>query len=431
MKKIRAIFFVFISVVSGYCGISVGNFPVDFNEKVFGHIQYLSVKIGERVSGTSEEAEAADYIRNQLESAGINAEIEKFTFETYQLDSVELYIFNNKFPVKQIYFNPYDSVYQFTDCFLLTDSYQSIKEPADIKKAIIITKNENDYFSYIGADPEIVLVVDSLTYKKIQMGQDRNCTVSIHGKMSKYESQNVIGQLNASEKTDQYIILSAHYDSYPGSPGADDNASGVGTLIELAKYFKSIQDKLNVNLKFISFGSEEKGILGSRVYLNRHGSEMKDCVLMCNMDFIGGPKSTIELLGGVKGIPDSTGQNNFPLKTRNKPWEGIDSSWRILASDILPVFGITNKPDWLVNMIRKLIQELNIQIMERGVLGSDQQTFTQAGVVTTSIGASGNQFHNSHDTIEQIHRDSLQRAGLLTSKIILETMKIEGDKKEN
>jgi len=330
------------------------------------HIRYLSIQIGERVSSSDKEAEAAVYIKDQLEATGIGTVIEEFTFESFQIDSIILRIANSKYSVLQTYFNPYDSVFRFEDNFILTDSIQNIEEPSSIKESIVITKNANDYFNYAFAGAEHVFIVDSLTFKKILVMKERNCSASIYGGMKQHKSQNVIGEIRAMNETEQYIILGAHHDSYPTSPGADDNASGVGALIELGRYFKSIHDKLHVNLKLISFGSEEKGILGSRIYLDKHHSDMKDCILMVNMDFIGGPSLMMEILGGVSGIPETTGQNQFPEKIRIRPWESIHSEWKILEPDIIQIFAITNKPDWLVKTFRHSIQKLGIQIREAG-----------------------------------------------------------------
>ncbi|WP_066304695.1 M20/M25/M40 family metallo-hydrolase [Bacillus sp. FJAT-29814] len=70
------------------------------------------------------------------------------------------------------------------------------------------------------------------------------------------------------------VIFGAHHDSVVGAPGANDNASGVGMMLEFARVFKSYNtDK---ELKFIAWGSEERGLLGSRYYVNQLSQEQKD-----------------------------------------------------------------------------------------------------------------------------------------------------------
>ena len=72
-------------------------------------------------------------------------------------------------------------------------------------------------------------------------------------------------------KSDEVVVIGAHYDTVPGSPGADDNASGVGTLLCLANAF--IGSENTVALKFVAFVNEEMpwaktNEMGSMVYAN-------------------------------------------------------------------------------------------------------------------------------------------------------------------
>ncbi len=60
------------------------------------------------------------------------------------------------------------------------------------------------------------------------------------------------------------IIVAAHYDTVPGSPGADDNASGVATLLEIARIFQSLPTPQT--LKLVFFDAEEIGLRGSLAF---------------------------------------------------------------------------------------------------------------------------------------------------------------------
>lgn len=108
---------------------------------------------------------------------------------------------------------------------------------------------------------------------------------------------NVVGFID--NKAGHTIVIGAHYDHlgmggdeslYRGEPavhnGADDNASGVAGLIELARYFRNKGPKSN-NYLFIAFSAEEKGLLGSG-YFTRHPTlELSRMNYMLNMDMIG------------------------------------------------------------------------------------------------------------------------------------------------
>jgi hypothetical protein len=60
------------------------------------------------------------------------------------------------------------------------------------------------------------------------------------------------------------IIVAAHYDTVPGSPGADDNASGVATLLEIARIFRNLSTPQT--LKLVFFDAEEIGLRGSLAF---------------------------------------------------------------------------------------------------------------------------------------------------------------------
>lgn len=77
-------------------------------------------------------------------------------------------------------------------------------------------------------------------------------------------SANVIVDL-PGENTDEVVIVGAHYDSVPNTPGAGDNASGVGGCLALAHRFKK-QSRAR-SLRFVLWGAHEVGLLGSQAYV--------------------------------------------------------------------------------------------------------------------------------------------------------------------
>jgi Peptidase family M28/PDZ domain/PA domain len=101
-------------------------------------------------------------------------------------------------------------------------------------------------------------------------------------------------------KTQEYVIIGAHYDhlglgdehslapSQVGTvhPGADDNASGTAGVIELARWF-SKQPQQQRGILFMTFAGEELGLLGSNYYTNHPLLPLKNAVTMINMDMIG------------------------------------------------------------------------------------------------------------------------------------------------
>jgi hypothetical protein len=115
-------------------------------------------------------------------------------------------------------------------------------------------------------------------------------------------SRNVIGFIdNGAAYT---IVIGAHYDHlgkgelfgdrYPNEihNGADDNASGVAGLLELARYFKKNKVKEPFNFLFVAFGGEELGLHGSKHYVTNPIDSLNTIHFMLNMDMIGRYDST-------------------------------------------------------------------------------------------------------------------------------------------
>jgi alkaline phosphatase isozyme conversion protein len=84
----------------------------------------------------------------------------------------------------------------------------------------------------------------------------------------------------------QVIVVGAHYDSSDESLGADDNASGVGVLLEAAALVKNASTPYTID--FVTFGAEEAGLLGSQAFVSSmSASETSNIILFINMDSIG------------------------------------------------------------------------------------------------------------------------------------------------
>ena len=87
---------------------------------------------------------------------------------------------------------------------------------------------------------------------------------------------NVVGNLNRQpgdsreSRNSHSILIGAHYDTVPDSPGADDNASGVAAMLECARVLSELGSDREVT--FVAFDAEEIGLLGSAAYVARLAS---------------------------------------------------------------------------------------------------------------------------------------------------------------
>ncbi|MEE9442851.1 MAG: M28 family peptidase [candidate division Zixibacteria bacterium] len=108
-------------------------------------------------------------------------------------------------------------------------------------------------------------------------------TVYIQG--ANRDCRNVIAVKPGLVTPEAKIVIGAHFDAVPGSPGADDNGSGTSAVIELARVFKNIET--NLTFVFALFDAEEYGLHGSRHYANNAYSNGETIIFMINLDMVG------------------------------------------------------------------------------------------------------------------------------------------------
>lgn len=129
--------------------------------------------------------------------------------------------------------------------------------------------------------------------------------------------RNVVGILDGhGPHRGQAVILGAHYDHvglgarFSNAPdrageihnGADDNASGVASLIEIARAAAADRSRFPRSLVFVAFAGEERGLLGSVHYTIDPALPLSDTVAMINLDMVGRSNGTVEV-GGLNESP--------------------------------------------------------------------------------------------------------------------------------
>ena len=136
-------------------------------------------------------------------------------------------------------------------------------------------------------------------------------------------------------KTDEYVIIGAHYDhlgygnydslapSQIGQihPGADDNASGTAGVLELARALAPMKGTLQRGILFASFAGEELGLLGSAHWVQQPTLPLEKAVAMLNMDMIGRIKDDKVYVGGIgtgstlkAAIEQAQAKSNFKIE---------------------------------------------------------------------------------------------------------------------
>ena len=129
--------------------------------------------------------------------------------------------------------------------------------------------------------------------------------ITIDAKLIKdYASQNVIGYLEGSEQPDSFIFVTGHYDHLGRMgancimPGANDNASGIAMILDLAKHLKASGTRYSV--VFIAFAGEEAGLVGSYHMVSDLRSFVNPAKIrfVVNMDLMGAGQEGIMAVNG-------------------------------------------------------------------------------------------------------------------------------------
>jgi aminopeptidase YwaD len=108
-----------------------------------------------------------------------------------------------------------------------------------------------------------------------------------------YPSQNVIGFVEGKIQPDTFIVITAHYDHLGQMgkktffPGANDNASGIAMLLELADFYAKPEHQPDYSVCFMAFGGEEMGLLGSKIYNQHPLFPLTQIRLLLNLDLVG------------------------------------------------------------------------------------------------------------------------------------------------
>jgi hypothetical protein len=195
------------------------------------------------------------------------------------------------------------------------------------------------------------------------------------------EAGSVVGWLPGSDPAlrGEYVIVGGHLDhvgNWPVlMPGADDNASGSATVLEIARAAARLEPRPRRSLLFVLFGGEETGLLGSQALATRPPQALSRCVGVYNLDMVGAGTGAY-VAGG----------DNFPAL-----YQAIERA-RDLVQPGMPLKG--GRSD--------------------GEPRADHGPFQAAGIPAVSIFGSGGNHHGYHsgeDTIWWITPKAMEAIG--------------------
>ena len=203
-------------------------------------------------------------------------------------------------------------------------------------------------------------------------------------------SQNIIAELPGNRP--DTIVIGAHYDSANvNAPGAVDNASGVGVLLELARVLSKEPHEDTYQLIF--FGAEEFGLVGSKFYTNQ--ADLSAVRWMLNVDMVGTPLE-IDVAGKKSAPPD-------------------------LIKQVTALADATHIPF-------HLSRDSIVMTRESSQGGSsDFSSFLDQGIPALGLGISGRPegyFHRPEDRLDRVSLEDMQEIGDFAHRLIT-TVKLE------
>ena len=269
----------------------------------------LAGGIGSRAAGTPGERRAAEYIRDQLQASGYTATIEPFTVDVPRDDSRVLGV--PEAPAEMVTaiamagapdgeasgrvvqvglgraedFADLDvrGVVAFADRGVATFRDKAVNAQRAGAVALIVANNQPGPFrGTIAEGPEQLTIPvvgvssDDAALIDEAVGQGARIGVRAARTSEPFESQNVLGQPSADPCT---AYVGGHYDSVPQAPGANDNASGTASVLELARTHRVPR------LCYVAFGAEEVGLVGSAAFVRDH--RVTGGRFMLNLDMMG------------------------------------------------------------------------------------------------------------------------------------------------
>ncbi|MCG7335923.1 M20/M25/M40 family metallo-hydrolase [Sporosarcina sp. ACRSM] len=322
-------------------------------ENMFTSIEELTKE--PRLTGTESEKQAASFLADQLESYGYTVNVQSFEFEKYRAPtSLRLMVdgFNGTLSPAAFQFSVSGQVTgEIVEAgFGLESDYNDI----DVAGKIAIVAAERTSFhelvrnaGHAGAAAIIIYFPKGYPINRWSLGKHDNAfipalalsynegravldhmktdvpikgTVTIEGsRIDKAESQNLIALKQPDFKTaksKEIITIGAHYDSVQQAPGASDNASGTAVVLELARALRDVPT--HKEIRFLFFGAEEVGLLGSEYYVSTLSKkDSKHSVAMFNLDMVGSSDA------GKLAIQTVDGTANTVTKAASKAYEEL------------------------------------------------------------------------------------------------------------
>jgi Zn-dependent M28 family amino/carboxypeptidase len=199
---------------------------------------------------------------------------------------------------------------------------------------------------------------------------------------------NVVGELTGRARPEEVVLVGGHLDGHDISTGAGDNASGIAVITEAARVLAPHAAHLDRTVRFVAFGAEEVGLVGSGRFAVDHANELDGVRFMLNVDGACGPG----------------------------PWRVQLDRWPVLAPVITDLGKAMNYP---------------LGISQSIGLYSDNFAFFLAGVPTGTMlaaetGQRGRGFgHTRADTVDKPKMRNMQECAAVVARVLLRLVNLD------
>lgn len=244
-----------------------------------------------------------------------------------------------------------------------------------------------------GANTKKVPTVDisledyGLLYRLTESGQKPRISVRADSKeRGVVPTFNTIAEIRGTENPDEYVMLSAHFDSWDGSGGATDNATGTIVMMEAMRILKKLYPNPKRTILVGHWGSEEQGLNGSRAFVEDHPEIVQNLQVLFNQD------------NGTGRVVDISGQ-------------GFLHSYAYLTR-------------WLSKVPSSIRSEIKTNFPGNpGGGGSDYASFVAAGAPGISLSSTSWSYgsytwHTNRDTYDKIVWDDVRSNAILTAILV-------------
>ena len=307
-------------------------------------LEFLTTEFSPRTSGTEEELVAAEYLRDEFAALGYEASIQPFEVRTVSPYGRLLTVDEPQtmdiraFPMWMTAAGEVTA--QVVDAGrALTEDIPSeglegtiaLIERGEItfdekvtavfeRGAVGAIVYNNEPGAFVGALAEETIPAvaisqeDGGTLKALVEDGPVTATINL---VYTEESRNVIADKPGRADDGRVVVLGGHYDTVPDVPGANDNGSGIATLLTIAREIADREYPFTV--RFIAFGAEELGLHGSQHYVGQLlDEEVDSTVAMLNFDALGsGPRTaTLGTLSLQRKVEEYADEQDVDIRIR-------------------------------------------------------------------------------------------------------------------